>query len=378
MAKKLKNRKKQGKISLMIWLCIMLSIDITAAIIVILFINLAVLDSIKSSLVEIRYENGHMINLVENSGFYNFIEFLQTLMPVTIAAASVFVTAVIFYRFKLKKPIDALTDGINHIELQDLDFKIDCRSEDELGALCRAFDSMRIKLKETFLSLWNEQEKKILLTRALAHDLRTPLSVLKGHNDLMRISLQSGEADKAELSEMVDVIGENISRMECYLDNVREIHSLEDWELNVQNISLQEISSNILSMNILRSEITLEVTAQEDYSANIDKSLVMRVVENLMKNAVEYAVHTVKVSVEISENTLHICVADDGKGFSPDALFQAAEPFYRGDSSRGSHHTGLGLSIAKIMAEKHGGGIEWGNNATGAYVKVFFKSLDFV
>lgn len=317
----------------------------------------------------------YVIYVIENDGLYHFLEWMLIAMPILIFGISLFLSAWLFYRYKLKTPIHALQDGISHIERQNLDFCIHCKSEDELGLLCRAFDTMREKLKDAFVSLWAEKEKQIILTRALAHDLRTPLTVIKGHNDLIAMSLRNKSQCFEQLKAATTAMGENIVRMENYLDNAREMQALEDWQLCTKPVSGITVAEKIRDMQTLCDQVNLVVVNKMQEELSLDEALVMRVLENLIVNAFEHAMSMVTVSIECKDSLLIVLVEDDGKGFSPDALHHAAIPFFREDMAHSLAHIGLGLTIAQILAERHNGEISWGNHDKGACVKVTFKSL---
>lgn len=317
----------------------------------------------------------YVIDVIRDDGLYHFLEWMLIAMPILIFSISLFLSAWLFYRYKLKAPIHALQDSIGHIEQQNLDFCIPYKSEDELGLLCRAFDTMREKLKDAFVSLWAEKEKQIILTRALAHDLRTPLTVIKGHNDLIAMSLRNKSQCFEQLEAATIVMGENIIRMENYLDNAREMQALEDWQLCPRPVSGTMVAEKIRDMQTLCDQVSLVVDNKMQEELSLDEALVMRVLENLIVNAFEHAMSMVTVSIECKDSFLTVLVEDDGKGFSPDALHHAAIPFFREDMAHSLPHMGLGLTIAQILVERHSGKIFLGNHNNGAYVKVAFKSL---
>lgn len=327
--------------------------------------------------IVVNKESGksYMIGVIGNEGLYDFWGWMQVAMPILIFGISLFLSAWLFYKYKLKIPINTLQDGIEHIDRQDLDFSLSYKSEDELGLLCRAFDTMRGKLKDTFVSLWAEKEKQTILTRALAHDLRTPLTVIKGHNDLIAMSLKNQSLSSEYLETAAAAMKENITRMEKYLDNARDMQALEDWLLHPKLVSGMSIAEKIKDMQALNDQISLVVDNKMQEELSLDEALVLRVLENLLANAFEHAVSGVNVSIECKDSILVVLVEDDGSGFSPDALQHAASPFYREDTARSARHMGLGLTIAKILTAHHGGDISWGNLSKGAFVKVIFKSL---
>ena len=99
----------------------------------------------------------------------------------------------------------------------------------------------------------------------------------------------------------------------------------------------------------------------------------MQVFENIVSNAVRYAVKTIDVSCHISADHLVISVSDDGAGFSEEELKTATAPYYTGSPNDSEHHFGLGLYLCKILCEKHNGALKLTNNSTtGACVIASF------
>lgn len=99
----------------------------------------------------------------------------------------------------------------------------------------------------------------------------------------------------------------------------------------------------------------------------------MQVFENIVSNAVRYAVNTIDVSCHISADHLVISVSDDGAGFSEEELKTATAPYYTGSPNDSEHHFGLGLYLCKILCEKHNGALKLTNNSTtGACVIASF------
>ena len=96
------------------------------------------------------------------------------------------VAGALFYRWKLKEPMALLLDGTRRIRAHDLDFTVPAVSADELGQICAAFESMRLELLRTNRELWRQAEERKRLNAAFAHDLRNPVTVLKGTVKLLR------------------------------------------------------------------------------------------------------------------------------------------------------------------------------------------------
>lgn len=153
-------------------------------------------------------------------------------------------------------------------------------------------------------------------------------------------------------------------------------------KLEDQPIQPMQTCSNKLSAQLKKS---LEILCQgnglvstfeaetESRDINVDGNVVMQVFENIVSNAVRYAVNTIDVSCHISADHLVISVSDDGAGFSEEELKTATAPYYTGSPNDSEHHFGLGLYLCKILCEKHNGALKLTNNSTtGACVIASF------
>ena len=100
------------------------------------------------------------------------------------------VSVFFFIYLKLKQPISCLQNGIMRIQNNDLDFSLPILSNDEMGQLCAAFEEMRSELLKSNRLLWQQAEERKRLNAAFSHDLRNPITVLKGSVKLLRQGIQ--------------------------------------------------------------------------------------------------------------------------------------------------------------------------------------------
>lgn len=130
-------------------------------------------------------------------------------------AAEAALCAALFYRRKLKGPIALLDMASRKIAEKDLDFAIHWDRRDEMGALCASFEEMRRALWENNRVMWRQMEERKRLNAAFAHDLRTPLTVLRGYAGMLLHDLSEG-ADPAEMAQEVGVMDAQVRRLEDY------------------------------------------------------------------------------------------------------------------------------------------------------------------
>jgi two-component system sensor histidine kinase BaeS len=249
---------------------------------------------------------------------------------------------------RLIEPIKRLESAAKAISEGALKSRVEIRSKDEIGRLSETFNMMAQHL-ETLESL----RKKLISD--VAHELRTPTSALRGELEGMIDGLIP--TDKEHLLSLY----EEINRLRHILEGIEDLSQAEAsalW-LRRQDIKLKPFLSNIMgrfSKLVLDQGISLEVRCEEELSVNADPDRLSQIVVNLISNAIKATDRGGKVWMQSGEQNskIFIEVGDTGHGIRPEDLPFIFERFYK--MSEGG--LGLGLSIAKDIAEAHGGRIE--------------------
>lgn len=307
---------------------------------------------------------------------------LKALSVVSIVAIPLYfticiiVSSFVFYRQKMKRPLAFLNKATEKMSNQQLDFTIEYPIQDELGRLCGSFEMMRSSLETNHRYLWRMIEDRKQLNEAFAHDLRTPLTVLKGYIDLMDNYVQDQQMSKQKMIEMIATMNVQVNRLENYASSMHALQKLEAMEPNKRSIQtsliIQQIKDVLLILNPAQS-VNVDVKQKKEF-CELDIDLAMQVFENLLNNAIRYAKNTIRITLTIEEYMLYLMIQDDGEGFSPESLIRAMEPYYRSDGEERGEHYGLGLYICNLICTKHGGSLKIMNdNLTGAVVIASFK-----
>lgn len=300
-----------------------------------------------------------------------------TILSIGICVCIVIIIGVfIFYRQKLSVPLQVLKDGIEQIAMDNLDFAVRYEARDELGTLCQAFDRMRGELLHNYKKIWRLTEERKKLNASFAHDLRTPLTVLKGYTDFLEEYIPSNEKKDEKLLATNRMMAQYIKRLEEYVEIMNTIQKLEDTPIKVEPVSTAdfiEMLKGVVKTSALEyrkeSSITNEISLKMIHG---DVSLIFRVLENVLMNAFQYSKSKVSVRLLDYENLLHIEIDDDGPGFREKDLDEALNPFYT-SRENDSFHFGLGLNICKTLCENHGGSISINNTKdSGAKVIITF------
>ena len=282
-------------------------------------------------------------------------------LPVFYIAVGIGAAAAVYYRKKLRNPITQLQNGVERIQEDNLDFHIEYDGDDELGRLCCSMEKMRRELRQKHKALWESLEQRKLLNASVSHDLRTPITVLKGYLDYLEKNIPQDKLTEDMLLDTVSSMQGAVNRLELYVESVRDIEKIE-------NIEIEKRSENVkLLLNELRSNVqqlagNKEIIISNDITVDkiqIDKGVFFRILENLLQNALRYAEKQVSINLSHKKDFLILTVKDDGKGFSAADLEKATTVFYSNDKEK--QHFGIGLSVCKILCEKHGGLLYVGN-----------------
>ncbi|WP_246059524.1 HAMP domain-containing protein [Paenibacillus lautus] len=143
-------------------------------------------------------------------------------------AAGIVTMSVLFYRWKLKRPLEILKQASEKISANDLGFSISYDSRDEMGELIAIFENMRSQLEKNLKALWRSVEERKQLNAIFAHDLRTPLSVLKGYAEFLATYFPEKKLSEAKVLDLIHTMNLHIVRLENYAEAMNSIQKLED------------------------------------------------------------------------------------------------------------------------------------------------------
>jgi len=290
----------------------------------------------------------------------------------------------LFYRNRMREPIRLLKEEAANISRNDLSVSCIYESGDEFGEVCKAFESMRLHLINNNENMWSLVEGQRLLNATFAHDIRTPLTVLQGYTDMLMKYYPEGKIGEEKLLNTISLMQEQIIRLGKFTDTMKGLQDIEALQIKPLEKSfshlekeLQKIIDGLMEKETIKFSIhsNIESLKEGERTGYYDEAVIIEVVNNLISNGCSYAKEKVKIYIEKEQTYLNIYVYDDGKGFSKEELYSALNPYY---SSRndGSGNFGIGLTICKILCEKHGGKIALSNSINeGAIVCASFRII---
>lgn len=296
------------------------------------------------------------------------LKLLEILTFVLCIGTAVYVVAHQFYQKKLEEPLNILKTEMQYLSRDDLSFECSYLSGDEMGEICQTFNQMRLQLAKNQKKLWELMEAQRELNAAFAHDIRTPLTVLKGYTEMLTKHYPKGRISQERLLEILHLMEHQQMRIEQFSATMKEIHTMEEWQIDLKEKKLNEVydslKKNMEGMSTKQVSITIAPLKAEDETVILDEHLIWEVADNLVSNALRFARSKIWVTLQIEEENLYLYVKDDGKGFSKEALEKAKRPYYSSEPE----HFGLGLTICQTLCKKHGGNLELLNSLDGGAI----------
>jgi len=306
------------------------------------------------------------------------------LMSIVLSFVVPMIIAAIFYNIKLKTPLYQLSMGAKRIKENDLDFSINFSSKDELGQLCESFESMRVELLKSNRELWQQMEERKRLNAAFAHDLRNPVTVLKGSAAILQKGLEQRNLTVESASESISLIAQYSARVENYIQAMTSVQKLEELAFTPKAVDWFLLTKELKnSLSIIGSSVGKKVvffSSGETRQMNVDSYMVHNVAENLVSNALRYSKDNITVDMSCDDKKITIGVSDDGSGFSPTIVKKGAAPFLRDTNEPQGQNFGMGLYICHLLCAKHGGSLALENHPNGAKATAtfyFFNLRDF-
>jgi heavy metal sensor kinase len=299
-----------------------------------------------SYVVQVASSLSQLHEVLRNLGFS-----LLFLLPLTVILTGL--SGVFLVQLTLR-PVDQMIETIHQITAENLRLRLKIPgTKDEIDSLAKTFNQMIARLDEAFTTQRQFMED-------ISHELKTPLSVLKGELEVTLKRIRSAQEYETTLHSSLEEVNHLVGIVENLLTLARfdaKTTTLQKLSLDL-NVLLKDAVEAIQVLAIQKS-ITLQLNSAHTVEIFADKNQLKRLVLNLLDNAIKYTPPGGKIYIDLRQqkNSADIDITDTGIGIPEKELPHIFDRFYRVDKSRSSVGFGLGLSIAQSIAMAHGGKI---------------------
>ena len=285
-------------------------------------------------------------------------------------AVFIAVLIALFLSNNLLKPIQALTNASVQMSLGDLNQRVNIKGWGELDQLGQAFNSMAESLQKA-------EERRRQLTADIAHELRTPLAVQRAQLEAIRDGVYECSSDNIH-----SVLSQNelLTRL---VEDLRTLTLADSGELRLELLEtdlLELVQQVVARFNPQAEKRQISISVKNEKPIPpiwLDRDRIAQILGNLLSNALRYTPPQGEISISLNctEQEAIVMVKDSGPGIPPESLPFIFDRFYRADQSRSRSDggSGLGLTIAKKIAQLHRGSLTAQNHPAGG--SVFILSL---
>lgn len=291
----------------------------------------------------------------------------HTLLPpfYIILVIAVFICVIILLRIflNISRSIMELDKKTVKISNGDLTVKIKANEKqaNEISSIAESLEKMRIALLEA-------QQRKNKFIMGMSHDLRTPVSIIKGYTEALHDDVITSEAETKntlelissktlQLEEMIDTLI-NFTKMDN--KQIREHFVEQSFAPIVESFAKEARTTG----DVFKRKIFTDIQLNPDTKIPFNKQLITRVFENIFSNALRYTKEwdTISISAKQEEHQISVSIADTGCGIAESDLDKIFDLFYRGTNSRREEGMGVGLSVVKNIIETHNWNIKVESN----------------
>lgn len=333
------------------------------------------------SFMEIQRSDGYVLVAYDLKPFYRNpwmqknlpqINILLLILLIIFCLISI-ITITLIWAKKISKQLNPLLEASEEIGKQNLDFQVKKSNIQEFNAILDSLEKMKVGLSESLRTNWREEEKKRNQISALSHDIKTPLSIIKGNSELL------GETNLTKEQETyLNYIRKNTNRIGKYIEILMLVNkSSQANELKFNEIRSKEFVEHIEKLakeftSTYKLNLLEDINYDDDFLI-VDLKNFERAFLNILSNAEEQSPKnsTIKLIICSKADKLQISILDQGHGFTGEDLLYATDQFYQGDKSRHSKENyGIGLFVAEQIIDMHGGSLVLENRTDEIGAKV--------
>lgn len=333
------------------------------------------------SFMEIQRSDGYVLVAYKLHPYYRSSWMQKNLPPINILFLTLLITfcfisiisITLVWAKKISRELYPLLKASEEIGKQNLDFQVKKSNIREFNAILESLENMKVGLSESLRTNWREEEKKRNQISALGHDIKTPLSIIRGNSELL------GETELTEEQETyLNYIRKNTNRIGKYIETLMLVNkSNQVTDLNLLEIRTEKFVETIEKLakeftSTYKLNLLKDINYENDFLI-VDLKNIERAFLNILSNSREHSPKnsTIKLLISSKDDHLQISILDQGYGFTNEDLLYAKDQFYQGDKSRHSKENyGIGLFVAEQIIKMHGGRLTLENRTDESGAKV--------
>ena len=255
---------------------------------------------------------------------------------------------------RIVQPINKMTKTALAISLGDFSQQVQLESNDEIGTLAKAINTMNRELQKLFSEAARYEQLRRDFVANASHELRTPLSMIKGYVETLK---EGTEKDPRKTQEFINIIDKNVNQLNNLVQDLLDLSLLEYPKsiARIKPVKINEIITSLLEdftpAAALKKQNIINKIQTVIPEINADPELLRKAISNLLDNAIKYTPEQGKIEIIAATDATNLTIAikDNGMGIPEEDIPRIFERFYRVDKSRSREMggTGLGLSIVK-------------------------------
>ena len=261
----------------------------------------------------------------------------------------------IFYSFRFTKPIERMTEVARQISNGNYKIKTCIVQDDEIGVLATTMDTMNDKLDANINEIRRLEESAKELVANVSHEFKTPLTIIRGHIE----NLQEGV--ETDTCEIYNKILNNTKLLDRLVNELLDLNKYQNGRVNlkIEQLELVQVVSDVVNdikqiAALKNIDIITKIKGGEVKLLEADYIKFKQLITIILDNAIKFSPN--KSNIDITIEDYRIIIKDHGKGIKEKDINHIFERFYRSDENNEGY--GLGLCIAKYIADKHGFKIE--------------------
>jgi signal transduction histidine kinase len=250
----------------------------------------------------------------------------------------------------ITKSVMVLENATRRIAEGELDLAVDAKGSNEITSLTNSLNKMRNDLKE-------EELRRYRFIMGITHDLKTPLTLIKGYAEAIEDGIAEDTADST------GIIAAKADQLEGMINDLIDFVRMDtgEWRSQLKQVAIADFLQDTAKAmtadaELLRHQFLPDIALPENFAVPMDERMVLRALENLVNNAIRYTPDDsiIRLSASLKEDAVLLTISDNGPGIDKEDLPHIFEMFYRGSSSRREQGMGLGLAVVKWVVDSHG------------------------